>query len=154
MLSVFLRQRPGAPVVLVGGIHWRILPPCRCLFERRRGRVNSGDFSGIFLSVLVGVLDFRFVDFLVCFSVLPRPECRRAGLAFWRFAIRLFERRQGRLSSGYFPGEFLPFFDGFQGLGFVVLSDDFSVSETGVPGGWTRVSEDLGSRYLCDGEAG
>ena len=58
MLSVFLRQRPGAPVILVGGIHWRILPPCRGLFERRRGRVNSGEFSGICLSFFLFVFPF------------------------------------------------------------------------------------------------
>ena len=30
----------------------------------------------------------------------------------------------------------------------------FRSSETGVPGGWTHVSEDLVSHLLCDGEAG
>ena len=58
------------------------------------------------------------------------------------------------MSSRKLSGDFLRDYGGFQVRGLLDFSDDFSVSETGVPGDWTRVSEDLRSRYLCDGEAG
>ena len=127
MLSVLLRQRPGAPGVLVKGIHWRFLPPCCCLFERRRGRVNTGEFSGIFLPVLVGVLDFGFVDFLVCFSVLPCEECQMAGLTSRRTSCLTgcATARQVGLSRIFWL--FLRVSEGFQVCGLVDLSVDFSV---------------------------
>ena len=60
-----------------GGKHWRVSVFSRGLYERRRGRVNSREISGESLVVFEGFLGFGLVDFLVVFSVLPRPDGRR-----------------------------------------------------------------------------
>ena len=84
--------------------------------------------------------DLVALCFVIWVAVLPHhgasttslwPWFGRAGYAggldsrFWRSAIRLFERRRGRLNSREMSGKFLFVLEGFLGFGLVDFPVDF-----------------------------
>ena len=88
---------------------------------------------------------FGFVVVLADFSVLPRPECQLAGFTSQRTSVLTtgatarqvqLSRVLSRLSTGLWR---------VSSSGTCRFSCS---SETGVPAGWTRVSEDLGYGVL------
>ena len=96
-------------------------------------------------------------DFVHVLVALARRGglCRRAGLALLLNCFsRLFERRRGRLSSRQSTGEFLVISGGFQDFVLVDFLVDFPVLPRPSTRRLDSVSEDLGSHFLCDGEAG
>ena len=86
--------------------------------------------------------------------VWPGGLCRRAGLALLMVCLSLVRAtaRQVKLTTIFWRIAICFWrFAWFWTLRFSCRP--FRSSETGVTGGWTHVSEDLGSHFLCDGEA-
>ena len=130
---------------LWGSKQWRVSVPSRGLYERRRGRINSRGISGESLFVFEGILVFELVVFLFGFSVLPRPECQTAGLASLRASCLTFCATARQVELSRISSRVSTRLWRVSNSGACRFSRS---SEIGVPVGWTRVSEDVGSRFL------